>query len=210
LHKKIRETSTAYCDTDSVIYLHKPSIHPEKWLDEGPGIGCWGDELEPFLDRVVFVALAPKCYCLVFDRRNKRGEEYMIKSKGVTMTHENHMHINPEVYECLVLDAFICCETDPDFVPDPAAASTWRIQLNHMHNRLTYLSTVTETGWKHAPCLTNVSSSVCMCGVAWPPFLTRSWLCTHCLSATSARANWTSKTCFTLGLQPPSGRTQRN
>jgi hypothetical protein len=24
LHKKIRETSTAYCDTDSVIYLHRP------------------------------------------------------------------------------------------------------------------------------------------------------------------------------------------
>jgi hypothetical protein len=43
----------------------------------------------------------------------------MIKSKGVTMTHENHMQINPEVYERLILDAFICCETDPDFVPDP-------------------------------------------------------------------------------------------
>jgi hypothetical protein len=24
LHKKIRETSAAHCDTDSVIYLHKP------------------------------------------------------------------------------------------------------------------------------------------------------------------------------------------
>jgi hypothetical protein len=59
LHKKIRETSAAYCDTDSVIYLYKPSIHPEKCLDEGPGIGCWGDELEPFLDGVLFVALAP-------------------------------------------------------------------------------------------------------------------------------------------------------
>jgi hypothetical protein len=86
---------------------------------------------------------------LVFDRKNKKGEEYMIKSKGVTMTHENHMHINPEVYEQLILDAFICCETDPDFVPDFAAARTWRIQLNHIHNKLTYLSTVTETGWKH-------------------------------------------------------------
>jgi hypothetical protein len=73
LHNKIRETSAAYCDTDSVIYLHNPSIHPKKWLDEGSGIGCWGDELEPFLDGVLFVALAPKCYCLVFDKRNKRG-----------------------------------------------------------------------------------------------------------------------------------------
>jgi hypothetical protein len=78
----IRETSAAYCDTDNVIYLHKPSIHPEEWPDEGFGIGCWGDELEPFLDGVPFVALAPKCYCLVFDKRNKRGEEHMIKSKG--------------------------------------------------------------------------------------------------------------------------------
>jgi hypothetical protein len=82
LHKKIRETSAAYCDTDSVIYLHKPLINPEKWLDEGSGIGCWGDELEPFLDGVMFVALAPKCYCPVFVKRGKRGERYMIKSKG--------------------------------------------------------------------------------------------------------------------------------
>jgi hypothetical protein len=147
LHKKIRETSAAYRDTNSVIYLHKPWIHPEKWPDEGSGIGCWGDE--PFLDGVVFVALALKCYCLVFDKRNKRGEEYMIKSKEVTMTHENHMHINPEVYERLILDATIGCETSPDYVLHPAAAGTWRIQLNHIHNKLTYLSTVTETGWKH-------------------------------------------------------------
>jgi hypothetical protein len=41
LHKKVRKTSAAYCHTDSVIYLHKPSIHPERWPDEG----CWGDEL---------------------------------------------------------------------------------------------------------------------------------------------------------------------
>jgi hypothetical protein len=104
---KRSETSAAYCDTDSVIYLHRPSIHPEKWPDEGSGIGCWGDELEPFIDGVLFVALAPKCYCLVFDRKNKKGEHYMIKSKGITMTHENHIHINPEVYERLILDATI-------------------------------------------------------------------------------------------------------
>jgi hypothetical protein len=83
---------------------------PEKWPDEGSGIECWGDELKSLLYGASFVALAPKSYCLVFDRRNKRGEEYMIKSKGVTMTHENHMHINPEVYERLVLEATICCE----------------------------------------------------------------------------------------------------
>jgi hypothetical protein len=65
------------------------------------------------------------------------------------MTHENHVQINPEVYEQLILDATICCETSPDYIPDPAAARTWRIQLNHIHNKLTYLSTVTETGWKH-------------------------------------------------------------
>jgi hypothetical protein len=147
--KNIRETSAAYCDTDSVIYLHKPSIHPEKWPDEGSGIGCCGDELELFLNGVVFVALAPKCYCLIFDKCNKRGEEYLIKSKRVTMTRENHIHINPEVYKRLILDATICCETSPDYVPDPAATRTWRIQLNHIYNKLTYLSTVTETGGKH-------------------------------------------------------------
>jgi hypothetical protein len=37
---------------------------------------------KPFLDGVTFVTLAPKCYCLVFDKRNKRGEEHTIKSKG--------------------------------------------------------------------------------------------------------------------------------
>jgi hypothetical protein len=73
----------------------------------------------------------------------------MIKSEGFTMAHENHMHINPDVYEQLILDVTICCETSPDYVPDPAAARTWRIQLNRIYNRLTYLSTVTETGWKH-------------------------------------------------------------
>jgi hypothetical protein len=31
LHKKIRQTNAAYCDTDSVIY-------PDKWDDEGAGI----------------------------------------------------------------------------------------------------------------------------------------------------------------------------
>jgi hypothetical protein len=93
LYKKMRETTAAYCDTDSVVCLHKPSIHSEKWPDEGSAIGYWGDELGPFLD----VALAPKCYCLVFDKRNKKGEEYTINSKGVTMTHEKHIHILREL-----------------------------------------------------------------------------------------------------------------
>jgi hypothetical protein len=31
----------------------------------------------------------------------------MIKSKGVKMTHENHAHINPEIYERLILEATI-------------------------------------------------------------------------------------------------------
>jgi hypothetical protein len=43
LHKKIRQTNAAYCNTDTVIYLHKPELHPDKWGDEGAGIGCWGD-----------------------------------------------------------------------------------------------------------------------------------------------------------------------
>jgi hypothetical protein len=39
------------------------------------------------------------------------------------------------------------------------SARTWRVQLNHIPNKLTYLSTVTETGWKHV-----WSCFVCMCG----------------------------------------------
>jgi hypothetical protein len=100
---------SAYCDTDTVIHLHKPSIHPDKCLDEGPAIGCWG------IDGVAFVALAPECYCLVFDRRNKKGKEHTIKSKGVAMTHDSRIHIMPEMYERLILDAtrqaLITCRT---------------------------------------------------------------------------------------------------
>jgi hypothetical protein len=61
------------------------------------------------------------------------------------MTHEKHMHINPEVYERLILDATICCKTSAR----SCSFAHLAIQLNHIHNRLAYLSTVTETGWKH-------------------------------------------------------------
>jgi hypothetical protein len=208
LHKKIRETSAAYCDTDSVIYLHRPSIHPEKWPDEGSGIGCWGDELEPFLDGVLL--LAPKCYCLVFDKRNKRGEEYMIKSKGATMTHENHIHINPEVYKRLILDATICCETSPDYVPDPAAARTWCIQLNHIHNKLIYLSTVTETGWKHVRPVFNKRELLRLYVWGVPPYPDQV-MCIYTLPfGYVCKSKQDIQDVFYPGLTAPSGRTQSN
>jgi hypothetical protein len=113
LHKKIRETSAAYCDTDSVVYLHKPGVHPDKWGDEGSGIGCWGDELEAGLKGSLFMALAPKCYTLMYDHPNSKGEMYVVKSKGVTMTHENHILINPHTYETMLHRQQLLMRVDP-------------------------------------------------------------------------------------------------
>jgi hypothetical protein len=149
LHKKIRQTSAAYCDTDSVIYLHKPGVHPDKWDDEGAGIGCWGDELEDGVKGTLFMALAPKCYCLVFDKPNQAGQKYMLKSKGVAMSHENHAIINPETYESMLVQGTLCLETYEDEPPEPTAAHTWRALLNHTRKEFPYLATITETGWKN-------------------------------------------------------------
>jgi hypothetical protein len=148
LHKKKRETGAAYCDTDSVVYLHKPGVHPDKWDDEGSGIGCWGDELEAGLKGHLFMALAPKCYCLVYDHPNSKGEMYVVKSKGVTMTHENHALINPHTYETMLIQAAVAYECHPTEDTATASARTWRILINHIHKELQHLAVITETGWK--------------------------------------------------------------
>jgi hypothetical protein len=86
------------------------------------------------------------------------------------------------MYERLILDATICCEKSPEYVPDPAAARTRRIQLNNIHNKLTYLSTVTEAGWKHVRTVFNKSELLHLYVWAiWYPSLTRSSASTHCL-----------------------------
>jgi hypothetical protein len=149
LHKKIREAGVAYCDTDSVVYLHKPGVHPERWDDERSGIGCWGDELETGLKGELFMALAPKCYCLVYDRPNSKGEMYVVKSKGVTMAHENHALINPDTYETMLIQAAVVYENGPITDPTTASARTWRILINHIHKVLQHLAIITETGWKN-------------------------------------------------------------
>jgi hypothetical protein len=46
-------------------------MYPDKWDDEGAGIVCWGDELRGGVKGTVFMALAPKCYCLMFEKPNQ-------------------------------------------------------------------------------------------------------------------------------------------
>jgi hypothetical protein len=57
------------------------------------------------------MALAPKCCCLVFDKPDKAEQKYMIKSEGITMSHENHAIINPDTYESMLVQATLCLET---------------------------------------------------------------------------------------------------
>jgi hypothetical protein len=67
-------------------------------------------ELEAGLKGEHFMALAPKCYCLVYDHPNSKGEMYVVESKGVTMTHENHALINPHTYETMLMQAAVAYE----------------------------------------------------------------------------------------------------
>jgi hypothetical protein len=50
----------------------------------------------------------------MYDHPNSKGETYVVKSKGVTMTHENHILINPHTYETMLTQAAIAYEGGPD------------------------------------------------------------------------------------------------
>jgi hypothetical protein len=65
------------------------------------------------------------------------------------MSHENHAIITPETYESMLVQATLCLETHEDEPPEPTAAHTWRILLNHTRKEFPYLATITETGWKN-------------------------------------------------------------
>jgi hypothetical protein len=158
LHKKIRETQAAYCDTDSVVYLHNPRIHPERWDDEGEGLGQWKDELQVGIKGKEFYALAPKCYCLTYDRPDSKGHTYKLKSKGVTMTYENHKHINPETYANLILDAVLGINMDEEGFEDERVqiqAEVFQIILNHLHENVPYLHIITQETKKRVRCVFN-------------------------------------------------------
>jgi hypothetical protein len=73
-----------YCDTDSIMAL-LPKGAPDM---TGHGLGNWVNEYpENRIQRLT--ALAPKFYFLQFD-----GDEELLKSKGIMMSHENRRLLN--------------------------------------------------------------------------------------------------------------------
>jgi hypothetical protein len=68
-----------YCDTDSIMYVHKIIDR----LEEKKGLGNWVDEY-PNNTITRFIGLAPKSYALYFT-----GKERLIKTKGISLTLSN-------------------------------------------------------------------------------------------------------------------------
>jgi hypothetical protein len=86
----------------------------------------------------MFMVLTPKCYGLAFDHPNSKGGKYVLKSKGVTMTHENHAVINPHT---LGAGCSLCRNTARLPVRTWGGAYVAH-RLNHVHKDIAFLATI--------------------------------------------------------------------
>jgi hypothetical protein len=162
LHKKIRQTRAAYCDTDSVIYLHTPEM-PLRWPDEGSGLGEWSDEFERGNFGVQFYAVAPKNYCIVYDHPDAKGMVCKMRCKGISLNYENSSIITEATYRRLILDAVI----DQPTLEPPVMAHYFQIVLNHYQQGIKDLAIISRSGYKQIQAVYNKRQLITLPWCEW-------------------------------------------
>lgn len=125
--RRIGKDRALYCDTDSAIYVQRPG---DEVIETGEALGQWSSELDDGVWGVQFMALAPKCYCLVYNEEGKvrEKESALLKAKGVTMTVENHKVVHAASLRKIILN-----EVYGDKMVDTLSvqAKTFNIRMNH-------------------------------------------------------------------------------
>jgi hypothetical protein len=124
--RRIGKERALYCDTDSAIYVQRPG---DEILETGEALGQWSSELDEGVWGVQFMALAPKCYCLVYNEEGKvrEKESALLKAKGVTMTVENHKVVHASSLRSIILNEVYGNQAETLSVQ----AKTFNIRMNH-------------------------------------------------------------------------------
>lgn len=96
LHETMMDIGThsiLYCDTDSIVYVHRLCDKP---IETKPGLGNWSNVLDDDNYGTEFIASGPKSYCLRFHHYDSQGNDFILKSKGLTLNHANSEVLNPD------------------------------------------------------------------------------------------------------------------
>ena len=125
--RRIGKERALYCDTDSCIYVQRPG---DEEIETGEALGQWSSELDDGVWGVQFMALAPKCYCLVYNEEGKvrEKESALLKAKGVTMTVENHKVVHASSLRTIILNEVYGNKMNDTL---SVQAKTFNIRMNH-------------------------------------------------------------------------------
>jgi hypothetical protein len=123
-----------YCDTDSVVYVQRPG---DEVIETGEALGNWSSEMDEGVWGEEFMALAPKCYMLIYNEkgREKEKESGILKTKGVTLTAQNLKQIHAENMKKIILTEVFGDISGDDQPPFVVQAKTFNIRMNHSGDR---------------------------------------------------------------------------
>jgi hypothetical protein len=123
-----------YCDTDSVVYVQRPQ---DEVIETGEALGNWSSELDEGVWGEEFLALAPKCYALMYneDGCQREKESGILKTKGVTLTAQNLKQIHADNMRKIILTEVFGDISGDDHPPFVVQAKTFNIRMNHAGDR---------------------------------------------------------------------------
>lgn len=126
--RQVGQERALYCDTDSVVYVQRPG---DEEIETGEALGKWSSELDEGVWGVKFMALAPKCYMMLYNDEGKRKEKEsaILKTKGVTLTSANLRQLNAQNMERIILTEVFGDYTGDD-LPFKVQAKTFNIRMN--------------------------------------------------------------------------------
>jgi len=131
--RKVGEERALYCDTDSVVYVHREG---DEVIETGEALGHWSSEMDEGVWGKEFLALAPKCYLLQYNDEGcaKEKESGILKAKGVTLTTENLKSIHADSMRKIILTEVFGDITGDD-LPFVVQAKTFNIRMDHAGDR---------------------------------------------------------------------------
>ena len=132
--RQVGKESALYCDTDSVIYVERDE---DEKIETGEALGQWSSELDEGVWGEEFLALAPKCYLLMYNDkgREKEKESGILKTKGVTLTAENLKNIHADSMRKIICTEVFGDTTGDDVSSYVVQAKTFNIRMNHAGDR---------------------------------------------------------------------------
>lgn len=126
--RQVGKDRALYCDTDSVVYVHREG---DEEIETGEALGQWSSELDDGVWGEKFMALAPKCYMIMYNEEGKikEKESAILKTKGVTLTTTNLRELN-----CKNMEKIILTEVFGDYTGEDkefkVQAKTFNIRMN--------------------------------------------------------------------------------